>query len=177
MELGDLVQYKGERWLATSFDRVARVMTLYSAGGVKTELPREFDRVHPTELQVVASPSKQWGMLTAPCKGGGGGPFVKMVVTGMPGRTKDRVLEPWVDWIPSDFARNGGSFFVRPEVKLLPGMLLLATHRNGSIVRVSVPTTFGTVARRKALAEAKASKPPEQNRFTRLLGADDDDET
>jgi len=175
MELGDLVQYQDKRWLVTSYDRVARLMTLYSLDGSKIELPREFDRTHTAELGVVANPPKQWPMLTAPFKSGAG-PFVRLVVPGPPGRDSERVLEPWVDWVPSDFAREGGSFFVRPEVRLLPGMLLLATHRSGSLIRIVVPKTFGTVAHRVAVSKARApaARPSEQNRFTRLFNDDDD---
>jgi len=172
MDLGDLVRYQDKSWSVTSYDRVARLMILHTSEGEKIELPREYDRIHSSELQIVTHPPTKWPMLTAPTRSGAG-PFVQLMVPPPPGRGSERVLVPWVDWVPSDCAREGGSFFVSPEVGLLPGMLLIATHKNGALVRIVVPKTFGTVQQRKILANSrKPLEPAEKNRFTRLLGDD-----
>lgn len=179
MEIGDLVSYQGQRWLVMSFDRVSRLMTLVNFEGGSAEIPREYDRTHKTELQVIANPSRQWGLLTAKIKGTSAGPFVRVVDPAPIGKP-EKVLEPWQDWVPSDFARSGGSFFVNPEVGLLPGTVLIATHRNGTSIRVPVPKTFGTVTERKNLVQRTAAakvvtkKPKEHTRFSRLLADDDE---
>lgn len=167
MDVGDLVNYKNQRWFVLSYDRVARVVALFNQLGERVELPREFDTFNPEELQVIVNPSKKWQLLTAPIKSAAG-PFVKMVIPGLPGRG-EIVLEPWVDWIPSDPLREGGSFFVNPERKIRPGVLILATHRNGSIIRVTVQQTIGTVAKRKAAKAAAAPKPEPYTRYSRIL--------
>ena len=136
MEVGDLVDYEGQRWFVLSYDRVAKVVALFSQLSERIELPRDFDITNPNFLQVVVNPSQKWQLLTAPIKSSAG-PFVKLVVPGLPGRP-EIFLAPWIDWIPSDPLRDGGSFFVNPERKLRPGVLLLATHRNGSVVRVAL---------------------------------------
>lgn len=178
MEIGDLVLYQDQRWMVVSFEREARLMTIVNLSGEKRELPREYDRTHKSQLQVIVNPSKDWPMLTAKVKSPKAGVFIQVVDPAPMGKPL-RVLEPWVDWVPSDVGRCGGSFFVNPELKLLPGTLLLATHKNGSVVRVMVPKTMGTVSQRKAQAQVKASvkapKKTEPNRFSRLL--EDEDET
>lgn len=174
MEIGDLVSYDGRRWFVLSLDRVAKVVALINQLGERVELPQDFDTSNPTSLQVVVNPSKKWQLLTAKVKSNAG-PFVKLVIPGLPGRA-EIVLDPWVDWIPSDPLRDGGSFFVNPEKKLRPGVLLLATHRNGSVVRVVIPQTIGTVAKRKAAKVAANPPPKPYTRYSRIMkGFADDD--
>jgi hypothetical protein len=177
MDIGDLIQYKDQRWMVISFERETRLMTLYSLKGSKCEIPRDYDKTHRDELKVLANPSKQWKLLTAKVRTIGAGPFVRIVDPAPMGQ-KERSLVPMVDWVPSDLGRSGGSFFVNPEVNLLPGTVLIATHKNGTAVRIQVPKTFGTMAQRKAMSEAikqaavKVIK-RDPNRFSRILESDD----
>lgn len=174
VEVGDLVDYEGQRWFVLSYDRVAKVVSLLNQQGGSVELPHDFDVTNPIFLQVVVNPSKKWQLLTAPVKSNAG-PFVKLVIPGLPGR-EEIFLIPWTDWIPSDPLRDGGSFFVNPKRKLRPGVLLLATHRNGAFVRVVVPQTIGTVAKRKAAKAAAVPKPEPYTRYSRILkGFEDND--
>lgn len=167
MEVGDLVNYEGKRWFVLSYDRTAKVVALLNRLEERIELPHDFDVTDPLSLQVVVNPSKSWQLLTAKVKSSSG-PFVRMVIPALPGR-EEIVLDPWLDWIPSDPLRDGGSFFVNPGRMLRPGVLLLATHRDGTVQRVVIPQTIGTVAKRKA-AKAAASPPPKPNtRYTRVL--------
>lgn len=174
MEIGDLVSYNGQRWFVLSFDRVAKVVALINQLGERIELPQEFDTSNPISLQVVVNPSKKWQLLTAKVKSNAG-PFVKLVIPGLPGRA-EIVLDPWVDWIPSDPLRDGGSFFVSPEKKLRPGVLLLATHRNGDVIRVVIPKTIGTVAKRKAAKVAANPPSKPYTRYSRIMKSFEDDD-
>jgi len=169
MRVGDLVEHEGRRWVVLSYDRVLRLNMLLDQAGVRKEVPDE-----SPDAQVIANPTLEWPTLTAAIKSGAG-PFVKLVVPGLPGgSTPERVLVPWVDWVQSDPGRDGGSLFINPTARLNPGMTLIATHRNGALVRVSVPRNYGTVAQRRARVEAQAPPPPEiVTRFNRIL---DDDE-
>ena len=173
VEVGDLVNYEGQRWFVLSYDRVAKLVALLNQSGERVELPQDFDVTDPISLQVAVNPSKHWQMLTAKVKSASG-PFIRMIIPGLPGRA-EIVLDPWIDWIPSDPLREGGSFFVNPERKLRPGVLLLATHRDGSVVRVVVPQTIGTVAKRKAAKVAAAPPPKPYTRYTRIMKGFEDD--
>jgi len=167
VEVGDLVTYQGQRWFVSNYDRTAKVFALFNIAGERIELPREIETTSPDQLQVVVKPSAKWQLLTAPVKSSSG-PFVRMVIPGLPGRA-EIVLEPWVDWIPSDPLREGGSFFINPERKIRPGVLLLATHRNGAVVRVMVPQTVGTIQRRKKAREAHLPVKEVSNRYTKIM--------
>lgn len=177
MNVGDLISYEApggvrQRWCVTSFDRHSRLVTLIGQNGIKIELPEEADKLDATNPEVVCNPPKVWQLLTAPVKSGAG-PFVKMVVPAIL-RRPEITLEPWFDWVQSDIFREGGSFFVRPELKLRPGVLILATHQKGQSVRITVPQTIGTVASRQAVVSAATKPPKEYNRFSRILRDDDD---
>jgi hypothetical protein len=173
VEIGDLVNYEGQRWFVLSYDRVAKTVSLFNQLEQRVELPHDFELTNPIFLQVVVNPSKKWQLLTAKVRPNSG-PFVRMVIPGLPGRA-EIVLEPWFDWIPSDPLREGGSFFVNPEKKLRPGVLLLATHRDGSVVRLVIPQTIGTVARRKAAKLAASPPPKPYTRYSRILKGFEDD--
>jgi hypothetical protein len=175
VEVGDLVNYEGQRWFVLSYDRVAKVVVLLNQLGEQVELPSDFEVTNSIFLQVVVNPSKKWQLLTAKVKSNAG-PFVRLVIPGLPGRS-EIVLGPWIDWIPSDPLRDGGSFFVNPERKLRPGVLLLATHRDGSVVRVMVPQTIGTVAKRKAAKVAANPPPKPYTRYSRILKSFEDDKS
>jgi hypothetical protein len=169
MKLGDLVEHEGKRWVVLSYDRVLRLNLLLDQAGIRKEVPDE-----APDATVIANPTLEWPTLTAAIKPGAG-PFVKLAVPGLPGN-QERVLTPWVDWVQSNPGRDGGSLFVNPAARLNPGMVLIATHRNGALVRVSVPRNYGTVAQRRARAAIQNPPPPTEpvNRFNRIL--DDEDE-
>lgn len=168
MQVGDLVTYEGVNWFILNFDKSVRVGRALNAAGVQREIPDDAEG-----LVHVANPSAEWPAIMAQTKAGAG-PFVRLSIPALPGRGTERVLEPLVTWVQSDPTRNGGSIFVSPTLRLMPGDALLAQHKNGSVVRILVPPSFGTVAQRKArAAAAKPATPPEPpNRFSKLM--DDD---
>lgn len=164
MEVGDLLELDGLRWLVVSFDNSTKLSLSVTIQGTRREIPDDQEG-----MVIVANPSKAWNLLIAPIKAGAG-PFAKLVIPGFMGRP-ERVLTPWVDWIQGDPTREGGSIFVHPSISLRNGDVLVATHRSGSLLRIQIPRTFGTIAQRKA----RLAKPPPEpvNRFTHIL---DDDE-
>jgi len=165
MELGDIVLYQGRRWWVHRRDKMTRTVFLYDQKEERTELADQLDLTDPDTVKVLASPSKNWRVLTAPFKANAG-PFVRFVV---PGTRQTIELVPWKDWISSDPFREGGSLFVRKSVPLPPYTVVLLTHKNGDTVRVTIPAKFTTVARKKA----PPPKAPEKlNRFNLI---DDDD--
>jgi hypothetical protein len=165
MKIGDLIEHEGRRWFVTGYHQEIKVGVLLDAAGTRKELADD-----APDCRVVVNAPESWPTLAAPVKNRAG-PFVKLAIPGVLGR-EDRVLEPWVSWVQSDPFREGGSIYVSPDVGLLPGVVLIATHRNGAVVRVQVPRTYGTVAQKQAAA---TRVPPEPiNRFRHIL---DDDET
>jgi hypothetical protein len=167
MKIGDLVSHSGDKWLVRSSDKMTRTVVICNQKGDKKEVPVDMDLHTPDLLQVICNPGLQWNVLAVKVKSNAG-PFTKAEA---PTSTKLRPLANWVDWIPSDPFREGGSVFINPKFGLRTGDLVLLTHRNGSQSRMVVPGNFGTVARMKA---AKAPiKKPEVTRFTHIL--DDDD--
>jgi hypothetical protein len=176
MHIGDIVLHETVRWLVTSYDKMTRTVMLTAASGAKKEVPAEMDMHTPDLLKVVCNPGKQWNVLAVKTKNNAG-PFVKAVapspVPGHPLTLRERVMEPWVDWISSDPFREGGSVFIRPGFGLKTGDLVIFTHRTGAQTRMTVPAKFGTV---EALKAAKSPiKKPEVNRFTHILDEDYDD--
>jgi len=173
MKLGDLVKYQDKLWLVNGSDKQVRTVYLSCQDGTQTEIADQLDRTDPDTVKVVANPSEQWNLLTSPvCSGFG--PLVKMTVPGVLGR-KERVLTPWVEWIPSDPLRGGGSIFVHPSIKLLPGMVLFVTHKNGSINRINVPKVVGSVKQRQKLAQQKRdSKKKDSSTCYSMLDKDDE---
>lgn len=168
MQVGDLVLYQGQRWLVHRLDKMTRTVFLYNQVGATAELPDMHDRLEPDTIKVVAKPSLDWKVIPAPIKSGAG-PFVKFTVPGPLGR-KARELRPWLDWIPSDPFRDGGSVFVRPGISLPSHTVVIFTHQNGVAARIKLPRILTTVAKTRAVP--KVATVPE-NRFSRML--DDDD--
>lgn len=174
MEIGDIVEYENARWLAVGAQRLVKTIVLERTDGRRVEVPDTLDKDDPKALRVVAQPKTKWALLTAPTRSGAG-PFVKILLPPMVGQRKTMELELLIDWAPSDTGREGGPFFVRPGTGILPGMILLAHHRSGAVVRVQVPKTFGTVSHKTALKAAKTQpKKADRDRFNRILRDDDD---
>ena len=188
MELADLVLYKDQRWVVVSLDRTCRLMALYNKLGDRVELPNDYDLTHATELQVICNPPKSWKLLPAKVRNVSAGPFVNLGIAGSP-----LVLQPWVEWLPSSYNRSGGPVYIRPDVKLKPGMTLIATHQSGLQVSVIVPRSFVTVERRvkldkqkqraagkvveekeEVLVEEGPAVEPIPNRYANFLRDDDD---
>lgn len=174
MRVGDLFDRDGVRWYAAHQDLDRCLMTLYSTVNVERVVADDADAKDPS-LVLVAHPPTEWCLIAGPRKRVVAGPYVLVVVPGFPGRAPDRVLEPLRDWVQSEPHRTGGSLFINPAVQLRYGDVLLATHRGGAAVRLTISKHYGTIAQR-----IEATKPPISaplvNRFNRVLGGEDEDE-
>lgn len=162
MKTGDLVQFDGARCFLLRMDPQTRMAALVYPDGRKVEVPDTLDVDDPVRLQVVANPSSEWPMVACPTKRGAG-PVIRVTVP-----PRNRELRQWVDWMPADPLRAGGTIFFNPALRLSGGDLLLATHRSGFVSRITVPLKFGTVAQRVAAVPAPRFEPqPERTRFNR----------
>ena len=169
MIVGDLILYKDERWFVTFYDKMVKTVRIVNQAGDVEEILDQLDIHHPELVKVIANPGKSWKVLAAPTKSNAG-PFVKLTVPG-PLMRKERVLQPWVDWIQSDPFREGGSVFIRPGLGLQAQDLVKLTYQSGSTISVKVPFSFGTVA--KAKTPKAPIKRPQVSRFTHILDEDD----
>jgi len=146
MELGDIVEFGGDRWKVSNFNPNHRTCLLTRFDGPPQEVPDDLDlnSDEKTSLTVLFNPFKSWKYVTAPLKTKAG----RMIEL----RRNSRILEPMVDWVPGDFYRAGGAIFLNPELNIHQGEILAVRHITGSLSRVAVTRNFGTVARRQRIA-------------------------
>jgi hypothetical protein len=171
VKLGDVVFFKGERWKVTNHRQEYRVCELTNWAMQKEEVEDTLDQ-DLGALNVLFNPTKDWPFVSVKLRSEAAGPVRKVLRAGAE-------LKPLEDWVPGDMWRPGGALFFNPDLKLRMGEVLVAIHRGGNRSRVSLNTTFGTIATRKARAAAPPRKPKgPATRFDRILGADpfEDDE-
>jgi len=164
VKVGDLVTHEAGFWIVTRHDpKRTRTATLRNAGGTAVEIP------HDAKIDVVANPGDDWPFVAAPLKPKWG-PITQLTRPSPAGPAGTVTLSLYQDWLPSEPARAGGSIFLNPNLRLMIGDYLLATHANGKASSIVIPANFGTVRQRSARL---ASKPkPDRTAYTRLL--DDD---
>lgn len=172
MKVLDLLAYQTRRWLVLRVDSATRLALLVNAQGTRVEVPDSLDTDSPAEAQVVANPAAEWPLVAFPTKRGTG----PITVITLPGPVRNRDLEAWVDWVPADPVREGGALYFNSELNLRQGEVLLATFRNGTKGRITIPRSFGTVAQRQAPITQTFQPPEERTRFNRdrdVFGEDD----
>lgn len=139
MKVGNIVEYEGHRWRVYREDKHVKTMTLLRWDGATEEVAADDSRV-----KVMWDPSK-WPFVAAKVNLKAG-PFTGLILT-RKGRSLN--LRPYVDWVPSDQSRAGGSIFVNPLLGLKLGEVLVAVHTNGTRVRIPITQEFGTMTNRK----------------------------
>lgn len=163
MKVGDLVAHAGQRWKVLSHNQGVRTCQLSGFEGARLEVP---DDLQPPDLVVLCNPAEDWPFVPAPIKVLAG-PVLK-VIRGQIG------LAPFDEWVPSDFARSGGSIFFSPKLRLRAGEVLVAEHKNGTRSRINITHSFGTVQqRRNRLLKPRAVK--RLGALDQLLADDSDD--
>ena len=169
MKLGDLVEYNNERWRVTSHQSDWRICELTNWARTKTEVPDDADTPteedDPPSVVVVCSPAQDWPFATAKLRSEATGPITQILRAGVQ-------LVPFYDWVPGGLYRPGGPVFFNPSLRLRVGEVLVAVHQNGTRGRIGLSQAFGTIARRKARAEAPHRPQGPRSRFDRMLGAD-----
>lgn len=163
IQVGDLVDFQGARWLVSTRNRSVRTVILRQLDGTATEVADD-----DSACRVIANLPTAWPFVTIPKKAS---PIEDIHITRQ-GRTMR--VEPMVAWAPQDPLHNGGVLYFHPKLNLRTGEVLVARHKNGSLTKISVTPTYGTAQRKIQLGEAKHVEAP-QTRFDRLL-LDEDDE-
>lgn len=173
MIVGDLVAHQGERWVVVRIDAHVRMALLVNQAVRRLEVPDTLDKDEPESLQVIANPPATWPLVAFPTKRLTG-PVTKIAIPNAAARERD--LETWVDWVPADPVREGGTIYFNPELRLRHGEVLIATFKNGMRGRITIPRNFGTVAQRAAAAAPKYAPSEERDRFNRdIMGEEEGD--
>lgn len=161
LQIGDLVEFEGARWLVSQQHRGVRTVILRQLDGKSLEIANDL-----ATCKVIAH-LPNWPFLTLPNKTS---PLTEITITR---GQKTSVLKPMHAWVPAEPLHNGGCVYFNPKLDLRPGEVLAAKHANGSMTRVNVTKTFGTLRRKVAIEEAKKPSVP-QTRYDHLLMEDDD---
>lgn len=159
MKVGDIVEYEGHRWRVYRADRHVKTVTLLRWDETIEEVALDDPRA-----KVLWDPSK-WPFVAAKVNLKAGR-FTELVLT-RKGKTSS--LRPYVDWVPSDQSRPGGSIFVNPLLGLQLGEVLVAVHANGTRVRIPITREFGTMKKRKQ----RQSALPERRELADYLDGED----
>jgi hypothetical protein len=149
MRVGDLVVYDHRRWWVSSLVAQTRLAVLYSSLGERRSVPDTLDVDDPEACQVMAHPPTEWRTVVAPLRPKAG-PIVRLVLQPSRARPTTLDLERLIDWAASDPVRPGGPLLFPPEGPVRRGDSLVATYRDGTMARVVVPRSYGTIDERKA---------------------------
>lgn len=159
MKLGDLVEFEEQRWVVRRIDTAHA--TLLDAKGQTRDVAHDSDLTGG--CKVLANPATEWPCLTV--RDNPKGMF--LVGLARPQGRGHTALQQYVDWVPSDPARAGGTLFINPALGVQPAEVLLVQWKKGATTPLKVPVHFGTVGQRVARAERK--KPAEVTVYDRLL--------
>jgi hypothetical protein len=162
LRVGEIVEYADHTWRVFKADRQVRTVTLIRGDSTQEEVEDD-----TAEVKVVCNPALVWPFTTAPIRSERAGRIVKLTRASNP----PQVLSLYVDWAPSSHDRSGGSVFFNPKLRLRIGEVISAEHQDGSLSRITITKTFGTMAQRQRRALPKAPA-VSSNRFSSL---DEDD--
>jgi hypothetical protein len=164
LQIGDLLEHQSLRWMVTQRHPGVRTVVLRQLDGTSLEVPDD------QALQVIGNLPSQWPFVAAP-RHQAYGPIIALSVVR---QGKKYALKPMQAWVPSDPLHNGGVLYLHPKLNFRPGEVLVAQHRNGTLSKVSITKSFGTVQRRLAIEEARRDPPTPQTRYDHLLMDEDD---
>ncbi len=170
MQLGDLLEWEGRRWLAIMLDRPTRTMTLLSESGTRIGVAMNLEQRRASGCVVVANPAKEWPCILHKQKKRLG----KLVAIQRALRLGASVnnLRAFYDWMLTDPDREGGGpIFFNPALGLDVGETLLALFERGTN-KIVVPTSFSTLEARAAKAASKPKELPTV--YDRLMDDEDD---
>lgn len=164
MQLGDLLSWRDEPWLAVAMDRQRRLMSLRNVQGTIVGVPLNIDRTRARECKVVGNPARDWPCIIRKPIGQGAGKLVEVIRGG-------NLLNPLQDWVLDDMDRKGGgTIFFNPVLNLLTGETLVTRFESGRSTRLVIPANFATTAERIAKL-AEANREP-RTVYDRLLSDD-----
>lgn len=170
MQLGDLVSWERQHWMAVMLDRATRTMTLLSESGTRIGVAANLDRSNRSGCVVIANPAKEWPCILHGQKRRLG----RLVAIQRAQRLGAAVnnLRAFHDYVLTEPDREGGGpMFFNPALGMEVGETLLALFERGTS-KIVVPTSFSTLEARAAKAMAKPKELPTV--YDRLMDDEDD---
>lgn len=164
MQLGDLLSWRDETWLAVAVDQQRRLISLRNVQGTIVGVPLNLERTRARECKVIGNPARDWPCIIRKPISRGAGKLIEVVRCG-------NHLEPLQDWVLDDMDRlGGGTIFFNPAVGLTTGETLITRFESGRSTRIVIPANFSTTAERVAKMAAEAREP--RTVYDRLLADD-----
>jgi len=156
MKIGDIISYQGKVWKVSGQNRDYGTFVLVSFDAVRIEVPAAL-KIDPLFS------TTGWPFVALPTKAFKAGRVIEVRRDGV-------VLQPMVDWVPSDMLRAGGSLFFNPNLGISVGEVLVACHEKGSLTRIPIMRGFGSVVQRKRQKERPWKPKPPVTVYDRLTG-------
>ncbi len=165
-DIGDVVRHQEVLWKVSGRNRDFGTLLLVDDHVRRVEVPADLD------LEILHS-TKDWPFVAIPTKAFKYGRIVSV--------EHNRImLHLFLDWVPSDMLRAGGSLFFHPTLGLQIGDVLVATHEKGAHTRISITKSFGNIKKRQRRKQRPWKPKASSTTYDRLMGKnpfEDDDET
>ncbi len=164
MQLGDLIDWGGRRWIVRRLERQTRTAIIHDGDRSSDTIPDNLDKTKPEECQVVANPPDDWPFVTLVQRP----KFGRLKGIGRPhGQGEMTDLVCFQDWVMADPAQPGGAVFLNPLLNLQLGDLLLAIYERGR-ARIPITREFLSTSEKKARAAAPPPEAPRISIYDRL---------
>jgi len=171
MQVGDIIDLDGagpeSRYRVLQYEALTRTYKVIQWGtGSIREIPDDLE-TSDEKCKVICNPASDWPFVVTKVRSTRVGPVVSVLRS-----SQNRQLIPMQDWAPTDQLKAGGALFFNPALRLRRGEILVATHRDGSVARITITKAFGTVDLRRRRAELAHTPPEPPTAFDRILQVD-----
>jgi len=165
MDLGDLIDFRGEAWIVARTTESGEVCIVTYSG--KTDLvPGNLDDTDPN-CRVLGNPYQTWPYVSLPLKSLG-----KVTGVALPKIDGDLVwLRPFYDWLVGEPLRIGGALYLSRTLGITyPDRVVVRFERGQTSVRI--PRKFTPVGQRRTDAQFSRVKvePKQLTAYDYLLG-------
>ncbi len=174
MNLGDLIDWNGERWLVHKIERTTKSAIVIDRKGLKEVVAQDLDEANADACKVLGNPTSDWPFVTIPPKERCS--RVESVI--IPSLSGDRVLNAFDDWVRLDPFQIGGPLFLNPGLNLRIGdnvVVCFASKPRPIRINVRITGAFRSATERAARAAKEQMQAP-RTVYDRLLGDDFDDD-
>jgi len=151
MNVGDLIEWQGKRWLVRKIDQSTETAFVVANDGQDTVVDSDADK--RGECRVVCNPPRDW-------------PFVVLTRRGRVldvSRATPRGAVPlirFVDWVKADDLQLGGSVFINPDLRLMYPDRLIVTDAGGPTSSVEIPRNFCSVKDKPPPRPSRSEREP-----------------
>ncbi len=171
MESGDLLEWRGARWLVRRIDGQTRTAFLVSATGDDEVLGADEG---PPTCQVICNPAKTWPFVTLPSRKTRLIGVSRLGIQDHSSLRRDHREVPLTrltDWVKADDLQQGGALFLNPALRLVYRDRLIALYEDRRLP-IEIPRDFRPVAQKIPIRKAQSERP--KSLYDHVM--DDDDE-